>query len=66
LDSFGSEDRPIDCLLPQPQVFIHDQLLAIACPSHCCGVEFIKVRVEGLAFKDVIIDLFGGMLGPLI
>jgi hypothetical protein len=29
-------------------------------------VDFIKVRVEGLAFKDVIIDLFGGMLGPLV
>lgn len=66
MDSFGSEDCPIDCLLPQPQVFVHDKLLAIACPPHCRGVNFIKVRVEGLTLKDVIIDLFGGMLGPLV
>ena len=61
LDSFGSEDCPIDGFLPQPQVFIHDQFLAIACPPYCCGVGFIKVRVEGLTFEDVIVDFFGGM-----
>ena len=66
LDCLGSEDGPVDCLLPQPQVLVHDQLLAIACPAHCRGVDLIEERVKSLAFEDVIVNFFGGMRGPLV
>ena len=66
LDSLGPEYGPVYCLLPQPQVLVHDQLLAIACPAHRRGVDLIEERVEGLALEDVIVNLFGGMRGPLV
>jgi len=66
LDGLGPKDRPVDCLLPQPQILVHDQFLAITCPAHCRGVDLVKERVEGLALEDVIVNLFGGMRGPLV
>ena len=66
MDGLSPKDRPVDCLLPQPQILIHYQFLAIACPSHCRGVDLVKERVEGLALKNVIVNLFCGMRGPLV